>query len=821
MSETGPSFEDLALQQGLVTPQQVDECRRVREKVAADGLEVSVEEILLKKGHLSKAQAMSVHAAMGKGLKTAIEGYELLAKLGQGGMGAVYKARQSSMDRVVAIKILLPKYAKDKDGVDRFLREARAIARLNHPNIVSGIDAGVSNGIYYYVMEFVDGETLSQSLARRKTIPWKEALGVVRQVAAALDHAHRNGLIHRDVKPGNVLLAKDGSVKLMDLGMARFAVHGSMDLTHSGQIMGTPLYMSPEQARGEDLDIRTDLYALGISLYEMLTGKPPFTGDTPLVVLNKQIHEPLKFEVRDVPAALLAVGRRLTEKDRGRRHPTPAELLKDLEAVEEGRAVAQVPAPVAPPPTSTRRFRAVRPRPKSRAPLFIGIAAAVALGVGLALALSGGRPDAPPVVAAPPKKPVPTALDRQLEEEKPLTEADKAALAGLKAARAYERGNPDDLEEIAAQYAALAPKAAKTAYADRARQRAEETRALLAQAVERRKKAVQQELQAGNAPEVLARHEHDYKSTEWKDWIARERAALENAAAAARAKAREDEAAARAKAVDILTKPSDPAPKPAVDPAERQKVEAFLDQAEKLAGQRQYDKIEAAAPKLPGQEELKAHLDYFKAAAELIAGARAGAAKQGRSVAFEMRGGQKVSGGVEASDGVSILVGGKAYPVHEMAGPSLAALCRLAKPAAARPEALVTLALYDGNLAAADAVLKQATLALPSRLGNAHRRMASERDADALLKEAAKLKDDAATARLAAIVEQFPETKAAEAARKRLESMAKEVVVYAADLALDQLNSGFGFMEADAAPGGKAAGTEDDSEGYAEPPGES
>jgi serine/threonine-protein kinase len=820
MSETGPTFEEVALRQGLVTPEQVEEARRVREKVAADGLEVSVEEILLKKNYLTKPQAAAVHAAMGKGNKTAIEGYELLGKLGQGGMGAVYKARQTSMDRVVAVKILLPKFAKDKDGVERFLREARAVAKLNHPNIVSGIDAGVSNGIYYYVMEFVDGETLSQALAKRKSIPWKEALGILNQVAAALDHAHRNGLIHRDVKPGNVLLAKDGTVKLMDLGMARFAAHGNMDLTHSGQIMGTPLYMSPEQARGEELDIRTDLYALGISLYEMLTGKPPFTGDTPLVVLNKQIHEPLPFEVEGVPPGLLAVGRRLTEKDRNRRHPTPGELLKDLEAVEAGRLVV-APTPAPQPLSATRRTRVVRPRQKSQAPLLVGVAAgALVLAGVLALLLTGRREPALVVVAPVPRKTAPTPA---AEDAKPLNEADRAALAGLTAARAYEKNNSDDAEEIAALYAALVPKAVKTPYEDRVRQRAEETRAFLAIAIEKRKKSVGQELQAGNALDVLARHERDFKSADWKDWIARQRTAVENAAAAARAKAREDEAAARAKAVESLTQPAPPPlpPKPAADAAEAARIEEFLDQAEKLAAQRQYEKIEPGAPKFPAHAELKAHLDFFRAAADLVAGARAGSSKQGQSVSFEMRGGQKVSGGVEASDGVSLLVGGKAYPVHDMAGPSLAAFYRQAKQSAARPEALVAIALFDANLAAADAVLKSSPLTLPSRLARIHGRMTAERDADLLLKEAAKLKDDAATAKLSAIVEKHPETKAGEAARKRLEAMAKEVVVYAADLGRDQMSSGFGFLEADASPGGKAAGTEDDSEGYAEPPEES
>ncbi|HYF00678.1 MAG TPA: serine/threonine-protein kinase, partial [Planctomycetota bacterium] len=272
MAGDASTIEDLALRQGLLTAAQVEECRRLRDKVAADGLPVELEEIFLKKGYLTKVQVAGLRATLGKGVKTAIDGYEVLAKLGQGGMGAVYKAKQTSLDRVVAIKILLPEFAKDKDGVDRFLREAKALARLNHPNIVSGIDAGASNGVYYYVMEYLDGETLAQRLARRKTLPPADAADIVRQMAAALEHARQHGLIHRDVKPANILLLKDATAKLADLGMARFAAQSNLDLTRSGQIMGTPLYMSPEQARGDELDIRTDLYALGITLFEMLSG---------------------------------------------------------------------------------------------------------------------------------------------------------------------------------------------------------------------------------------------------------------------------------------------------------------------------------------------------------------------------------------------------------------------------------------------------------------------------------------------------------------------------------------------------------------------
>ncbi len=346
------------------------------------GIEGDSEKALPKKGPIPRPQGM------GRGNRKSIEGYEILARLGAGGQGAVYKARQSSMDRLVAVKVLLPKYAKETDGVQRFLQETRAIARLHHTNIVSGIDAGFSNGIYYYVMEYVEGESLERRIARRGRIPWREAVSILRQMAAALDHAWRHGLIHRDVKPDNIILSPDGTAKLADLGLARFAGRDGLTLTRTGFVVGTPYYIAPEQARGEEVDIRADLYSLGITLYEMLTGNPPFTGADPLVVLNRHLHETVRFSLPEAPAALLAIGRRMTARDRARRYAGPAQLLEDLEALEHGR-----------PPVHARSrtdrspaFKA--PRPGHRIPLLAGGASAAAILILAATAsLLSGKSD--------------------------------------------------------------------------------------------------------------------------------------------------------------------------------------------------------------------------------------------------------------------------------------------------------------------------------------------------------------------------------------------------------------------------------------------
>src|SRR3954471_7980443 len=235
--------------------------------------------------------------------------YELHRKIARGGMADVYLARDSLLDRPVALKVLFPEFATDRSFVERFRREAQAAANLSHPNIVSVYDWGEEGGTYFIVMEYVEGRSLAQILRDEGPLLPDRAADIATDIAAALGFAHRNGVIHRDVKPGNVLISPLGQVKVTDFGIAR-AVTTQDNLTQTGTVMGTATYFSPEQARGESVDPRSDVYSLGVVLYELLTGEPPFTGDNPVSVAYKHVQEqPDRVTTRNpqVPVALEAV----------------------------------------------------------------------------------------------------------------------------------------------------------------------------------------------------------------------------------------------------------------------------------------------------------------------------------------------------------------------------------------------------------------------------------------------------------------------------------------------------------------------------------
>ncbi|MEI6043290.1 MAG: serine/threonine-protein kinase [Chloroflexota bacterium] len=217
--------------------------------------------------------------------------YEILAPLGKGGMASVYRAYQTNLEREVAIKVMAEQFASDPAFVERFRREARSIARLRHPNILTVYDAGEDNGLLYIVMELVEGETLREEL-NSKPLSLERTKQVLEQIASALDYANSSGIIHRDVKPTNVLTDKSGRVILSDFGIAKM-IEASTQLTGTGMGIGTPDYMSPEQAMGEELDARSDEYSLGVMVYEMLTGRVPFVGDTPIAIVMGHVTKPL------------------------------------------------------------------------------------------------------------------------------------------------------------------------------------------------------------------------------------------------------------------------------------------------------------------------------------------------------------------------------------------------------------------------------------------------------------------------------------------------------------------------------------------------
>ena len=337
-----------------------------------------------------------------------IGNYEILRELGRGGMGVVYKAHEQSLQRVVALKILPRHLAENPAFVKRFLREARAGARLNHPNIVTTYAVGEHDGVYFIAMEYIKGAPLSQVIRDQGQLDIRRALDISRQAAQALAQAHGQGIIHRDIKPQNMMIDQAGRVKVMDFGLAK-VLHAATELTVEGAKLGTPLYMSPEQAQGQTVDARTDIYSLGIVLFEMLAGAPPFLADSPVAVLHQIIHQPvpdLRALNSDVPIPVARLVARMTAKDPKDRHPSAEALDRDLATVLSGdekkvlmRDNVREEAPSAriePRQSAAPPRRASFPRRKSvmtAAVVLIGIAAA--FGIGKLTGVSSPKGQAP------------------------------------------------------------------------------------------------------------------------------------------------------------------------------------------------------------------------------------------------------------------------------------------------------------------------------------------------------------------------------------------------------------------------------------------
>ena len=345
-------FSRIVLEQRLCTESELDRCQKeLAARLKADEAS-TMEQLLLEYGFITATQAVRMKnnikeskAAAGK-----IPGYRVMGKLGSGAMAVVYKAKQLSLDRTVAIKVLPRRFTEKSDYVERFYKEGRIAAKLNHNNIVQAIDVGEAAGLYYFVMEYVEGKTLYDDLSKGKIFDEAEALEIVIQLARALAHAHALGMIHRDVKPKNVMINKEGVVKLADMGLARETSDIEAAKNEQGKAFGTPYYIAPEQIRGKvNIDGRADLYALGATFFHMVAGRVPFEASTPAEVMRKHIKEPLvppdhlNTSLSTGVAEVIEVMMAKNKKDR---YNNMEELLIDLEAVRDGN----------PPLRARRRF---------------------------------------------------------------------------------------------------------------------------------------------------------------------------------------------------------------------------------------------------------------------------------------------------------------------------------------------------------------------------------------------------------------------------------------------------------------------------------
>jgi serine/threonine protein kinase len=337
----------LAIDLGLATNQELDFCRE-QQKQGSDPNQRSIADLLVENNFITPTQARRIRGQIEERRGSQIPGYQLLGMIGKGAMAKVYKARQISLNREVAIKVLPRRMSENPEFVSRFYAEGRAAARLSHSNIVQAIDVGSTpDGFHYFVMEYIEGKTLFDLMTPApqgdgRTFSEAEALDITIQMAEALVHAHQRGLIHRDVKPKNIILTPHNVAKLTDLGLAREVNDKAAAESEAGKAYGTPYYISPEQIRGDvDIDFRADIYSLGATMYHVLTGRPPFEADTPTAVMHKHLKEPLR-PPDHINTALSAGISEIIEvamaKSRDDRYSSTENMLEDLRAVRAGNA---------------------------------------------------------------------------------------------------------------------------------------------------------------------------------------------------------------------------------------------------------------------------------------------------------------------------------------------------------------------------------------------------------------------------------------------------------------------------------------------------
>jgi tRNA A-37 threonylcarbamoyl transferase component Bud32 len=328
--------------QGLATSEEVQQCIEQARSLAAENNQKSLAELLVSNEYITKRQLERLRAQVeAERSGQQIPGYKVLGKLGAGAMASVYKARQLSLDRLVAIKVLPRKFSANPQFIERFYAEGKAAALLNHPNIVQAYDVGNTGEYHYFVMEYVDGRTVYDDIVKHKRYSEADAIDIVIQIAEALEHAHARGLIHRDVKPKNIMITREGVAKLADMGLARAISDKEAAEAEAGKAFGTPYYISPEQIRGEkDIGPPADIYSLGATLYHMVTGNVPFDGKSPSAVMHKHLKAELVPPDHVNPklsAGISEVIEMMMAKNPRDRYQSCRDLLGDLRAVRAGK----------------------------------------------------------------------------------------------------------------------------------------------------------------------------------------------------------------------------------------------------------------------------------------------------------------------------------------------------------------------------------------------------------------------------------------------------------------------------------------------------
>lgn len=337
----------LVIDNGLAMPEEVQHCLEKARSLRDENNQASLVQLLVDNEYVTRRQVArlkQIIEAERSGQK--IPGYKVMGKLGAGAMATVFKAKQLSLDRLVAIKVLPRKFSSNAQFIERFYAEGRAAAQLNHPNIVQAFDVGKAGDYHYFVMEFVDGRTVFDDIVKHKRFSESEAIDIAIQTAEALLHAHERGLIHRDVKPKNIMINQDGVAKLADMGLARAISDKEAAEAEAGKAFGTPYYISPEQIRGEKaIGPPSDIYSLGATLYHMVTGNVPFDGKNPSAVMHKHLKSELVAPDHVNPKlsnGISEVIEMMMAKDPRKRYPNCKDLLVDLRAVRKGE-----PPPIA------------------------------------------------------------------------------------------------------------------------------------------------------------------------------------------------------------------------------------------------------------------------------------------------------------------------------------------------------------------------------------------------------------------------------------------------------------------------------------------